>query len=107
MVAVRLYIEGGGDLRRGQRPLRNGFSDFFARLLGDGPKPKVILCGGRKQAFDDFARALRSHSADVCLLLVDSEAPVRPDATPWEHVRERPGDGWARPDGVTDDQLHF
>jgi hypothetical protein len=43
---------------------------------------------------------------DFPILLVDSEAPVV-EGSPWEHVRLRPGDGWARPEGASDDQIHL
>lgn len=107
MVAVRVYVEGGGSSRRDQHPLREGFSKLFAKVLGDRPKPKVIACVGRKEAFDDFRRALKSHPDALCILLVDSEGPVPDGFSAWDHVRERDGDRWPRPAGVTDAQLHL
>ncbi|MGO4879493.1 MAG: DUF4276 family protein [Bryobacteraceae bacterium] len=40
------------------------------------------------------------------ILLVDSEEPVV-GSSRWEHVRLRPGDGWARPEGTSEDQVHL
>ncbi|WP_437618802.1 DUF4276 family protein [Sorangium sp. So ce1151] len=107
MVAVRVYVEGGGDTRHLQEPLREGFSKLFGRVLGGRAKPKVIACGSRKEAFDDFKRALKSHPNALCILLVDSEEPVKPGTSTWDHVLRREGDKWPRPEGVRDEQLHL
>jgi hypothetical protein len=40
------------------------------------------------------------------LTTVDSEAPVTA-TDPWEHVRLRSGDGWQRPDGASQEQIHL
>lgn len=104
---VRVYVEGGGDTRLQQRSLCKGFQQLFEAWLGDLPRPRVIACGGRTQAFDDFVDANRSHRDELSLLLVDSEAPVTEGVSPWDHVLQRIGDGWKRPVGVGDDQLYF
>lgn len=39
-------------------------------------------------------------------MLVDSEGPVA-GTSPWDHVRQRTGDGWERPANASDDDLHF
>ncbi|WP_437766172.1 DUF4276 family protein [Sorangium sp. So ce281] len=107
MVAVRIYVEGGGETRRAQEPLRIGFGKLFARVLGERARPKVITCGSRNAAFDDFKRGLKSHPDALCILLVDSEEPVKPGTSTWDHVLRREGDQWLRPDGVSDEQLHL
>lgn len=107
MVAIRVYIEGGGDARRDQAPLREGFERLFRKVIGDAPKPRVIACGGRKAAFDEFKNALAKHEGDLCVLLVDSEAPVSKGTSAWQHVRVRPGDKWMKPKGSGDEQLHL
>jgi hypothetical protein len=104
---VRVYVEGGGNSRGEQRELKEGFSKLFARALGDRPRPQVIACGGRKDAFDELKKALKSNPDALCILLVDSEAPVRHGASTWDHVRERVGDAWVRPEGTSDQQLHL
>jgi hypothetical protein len=104
---VRVYVEGGGDVRSQQARLRLGFANLFKSLLGGLPQPKVIACGGRSKAFEDFKDGLRKHADSLCLLLVDSEAPVAEGASSWEHVRQRVGDGWVRPEVAGDDQLFF
>jgi hypothetical protein len=68
--------------------------------------PAIVACGGRRKAFDRFRTAHRDEpSGELPVLLVDSETPVR--TPPWDHVRDRVGDHWSRPDGVDDDQLQF
>ncbi len=103
---VIVYVEGGGDTRALQAPLREGFSKLFERALGGRFRLRVVACGGRQQAFEDFKRGVRQHRDACCLLLVDSEAQVEAP-TKWEHVRRRRGDGWVRPDGVGEAQLHL
>lgn len=102
MVAVKVFVEGGGATRAQQAPLRSGFRTLFAQVLGDGPKPQVVASGGREKALDDFAAALKSGDSAHCLLLVDSEGPVRQGASPWEHVS-----GGKKPAGAEDEQLHL
>jgi hypothetical protein len=108
MVAIRIYVEGGGNVRREQAPLREGFRRLFERLLGNTRgKLQVTACGGRKAAFDEFKKALRSNRDALCILLVDSEAPVPDGTSVWQHVGARQGDKWVKPDGVSDEQLYL
>jgi hypothetical protein len=103
-----VFVEGGGSSRGQQAQIREGFCKLFTKVLGAQPKPKVIACGGRDEAFKDWKRALKSNPDTRCLLLVDSEDPVvSPDVDPWAHVRMRKDDGWEKPAGTTDEQLHF
>ncbi len=106
MVAVRVYIEGGGSTRDEQKRLRQGFINLFTKVLGDAPKPSVICSGGRGNTFREFKNAIAKRADALCLLLVDSEGPVQGD-NPWDHVKTHRGDEWERPEGVTDEQLHL
>ncbi len=64
--------------------------------------PKVVRGVSRKQTFDQFAADIVERRPDVTLLLlVDSEAPVSPDHSVWQHLQAR--DGWDRPIGAGDD----
>ncbi|OHB66780.1 MAG: hypothetical protein A2V70_13140 [Planctomycetes bacterium RBG_13_63_9] len=106
---MRIYLEGGGDHKNTKRPFRKAF-DVFLKELKDraGEKQgglRVIPCGGRSSAFADYKTALRSHPEALNLLLVDSEAPVT-CASPWQHLRDRPGDNWDNP-GVEDKHCHL
>ena len=112
MVTAKLYIEGGGNAVRGGRRrgdsleirFRKGWKAFF-KAADVGGRVKVVRGGGRKQTYDMFAAAVRNRSADTLpLLLVDSEAPVQPGHSPWQHLWARKEDRWPRPDGVGDDQ---
>ena len=40
------------------------------------------------------------------VLLIDSETTVTVES-PWEHLKNRPGDGWEKPEGSNDDQCHL
>ena len=105
---VRLYVEGGGDHNKAlQTQCRRGFSEFIKKAGLEGRMPRVVACGGRHQAYDSFCTAhAESGNVSAPVLLVDSEEPVSA-LDPWEHVRGRPGDGWERPQGASEDQLHF
>jgi len=106
-VSVFLYVEGGakGNLAR---ECRKGFSKFLESAGLKGRMPRVVACGCRKDAYDDFCTAI--NAGKKAILLVDSEAPVVTpidNANPWLHVKNRQGDGWVKPANVTDDELHF
>jgi Domain of unknown function (DUF4276) len=105
MVGMRLYVEGGGDSKLLRTACREGFSTFPNRAGLAGHMPRIVACGGRRQAYEDFCTALKqgSHAA---MLLVDSENPVT-GQSPWEHLLKRPGDLWHSPPNATDDDCHL
>jgi hypothetical protein len=105
VVAVRIYIEGGGDDNNTKGRLREGFVKFFGKLLATCDKPKVIVCGGRDAAFDQWQTAIKTHKDAFCILLVDSEAPVAVAMGPWSHLKKR--DQWNKPKSATDDHCHL
>ena len=107
-MTVKIYVEGGGDHNKAlQTQCRHGFSEFFRKAGLEGRMPRVVACGGRRQAYDSFRTAHDNAGPDeIPILLVDSEAPVA-QSNPWEHVRLRPGDGWQRPRNAEQDQIHF
>jgi hypothetical protein len=101
-----LYVEGGGDRNPSlASECRRAFSKLFEKA-GVQHKPRVIVCGGRKNAYDQFLHAHEAGGVEAWLL-VDSEEPVTSSDSPWDHVKTRKGDGWDRPLGATDEQLHF
>jgi hypothetical protein len=70
--------------------------------------PRIVPCGSRKDAYDDFCTALADAAeGDIHVLLVDSEAPALTSTSPWTHLRNRVGDGWAQPPGATDGHCHL
>lgn len=99
-----IYVEGGGGRDMDNR-CREGFRGFLARL-NLPVQPKIVACGSRSDAFDRFCTHLRQPNHGPCILLVDSETVVSAKS-PWEHVRQREGDGWRRPDEASDEHLHF
>jgi len=104
----RIFVEGGakGDLKR---RCREGFSKFFDKSGLKGNMPRVVACGSRRHAYDDFCVALaKARLGDVIVLLVDSEAPVNCEEDQvWEHVYLREGDKWPRPNDAEPAHLHF
>lgn len=108
MVGMKLYVEGGGDTNLLKTACRHGFSEFLKKAgLGDH-MPRIVACGSRQNAYDDFCTALCS--GKPAMLLVDSEAPVaatQPPWQPWVHLLNRPGDKWAQPDKANNDHCHL
>ncbi|MBL8510993.1 MAG: DUF4276 family protein [Betaproteobacteria bacterium] len=104
MVALKLYVEGGGDQRQLKNRCREGFAKFLEKAGLQGHLPRIIASGSRKNAFDDFCIALKA--GESALLLVDSEDLVS-ETSPWEHLLNRPGDKWTMPQGATDDLCHL
>jgi Domain of unknown function (DUF4276) len=105
MVELHLYVEGGGDSKTLRTACRRGFSEFLSKAGLKGRMPRIVACGGRKQAYDDFCIALRQ-SHHVAMLLVDSEDAVTV-SSPWAHLLQRPADAWPTPPDAEDDQCHL
>lgn len=104
----RIFVEGGTKGQLAQK-CRQGFARFFEKSGLGQRKPRIVSCGSRKDAYDDFCHALtKAGDKDVYLLLVDSEAPVTVGADQvWVHVKGRQGDGWDKPATADADMLHF
>ncbi len=82
-------------------------------------KLRIVACGSREDTYDSYCTAL--HAGKAAILLVDSEAPVSPEAQPgnsslqadrakwkpWLHLKQRKGDGWNKPDGASDLDCHL
>lgn len=109
---VKLYVEGGGDSAALKTACRQGFTQFITNA-GTGQRPRIVACGSRRDAYDSYCTAIAS--GEDAVLLVDSEAPVAhqhqqgQDAEwqPWQHLKQRPGDGWERPEGAPDTDCHL
>jgi hypothetical protein len=100
-----VYVEGGGNHNPAlAAKCREAFKKLLERQGLGGRLPRVIACGTRRFAYDDFCRALGE--GQRCLLLVDSEAKVEAQ-DPWVHVAQRQGDQWERPEGAEALDLHF
>lgn len=100
----KLFIEGGGDHNHAlYSAVREAFRALFERA-GVERKPRVIPCGGRNQAYEQFCNALKI-GVEAWLLVDAEEVPSSDD--PWAHVAQREGDRWARPAGVSEGRLHL
>lgn len=101
MSCFKIYAEGGGDTNKLQAVGREAMKKFLSEL--DLKRPcRIVMCGGRKQAYDDFCIALQnSKEGELPLLLVDAEDAMKQDGKPWSHLKNR--DGWGKPHGATDE----
>ncbi|PCE32344.1 hypothetical protein BZL54_10820 [Burkholderia ubonensis subsp. mesacidophila] len=100
-----LYVEGGGD----DSDLRSQCRDAFKTLLKSSKVPShrftVKACGGRSTTYRAYTKAVERGDAP-CVLLVDSESSVTTEH-PWEHLRLRAGDEWAKPEPASADDCHL
>jgi hypothetical protein len=105
-VNVKIYVEGGGETRAIQAPLRRAFTNLLKNAGFAGRMPSIVGCGGRTEAFEVFVNRVSNPEPDTTyLLLVDSEDTVK--SAPWTHLQTRVGDGWQRPENAIDEQVHF
>jgi len=104
MVRVKIYVEGGGDSESLRTKCRRGFSKLIEKAGLRGRMPRIVACGGRRCAYEDFCTAVQNAAPDEFpLLLVDSEGAV--SSEPWDHLKIR--DGWNKPSYATDEQAHL
>lgn len=100
---LRVFVEGGAPHLWGHAT--RAFTKLVERL--QLPRmPKFIPCGGRAEAYRLFCSHV-SAAKGPAILLVDAEDVAPPPRSPWRHVKQRKGDGWVPPVGVTDDELFF
>jgi hypothetical protein len=105
VVSYKLFVEGGGDHNDALKTeCRRAFTALLEKAGFKGRMPRVVACGGRRNAYEQFCTAIRG--GEAAILLVDSEAPVVQE-DPWQHVAQRPGDEWDLPAGATKDHLHL
>ena len=107
VVGLKIYVEGGGNSNLLRTACRRGVSEFLNKAGLAGRMPRIVACGGRRDAYDAFCTAWAK--GEPALLLVDSEAPVgttcrrgKPDQwDPWLHLHHRQGGsmGKTRPGG--------
>lgn len=108
MGQVKIYIEGGGDQKKLKTACRKAFSKFFEKVGFKGHMPKLIACGSRQNAFDDFCTAVNfSKDGDIAFLLVDAESSVNAEHKdkPWSHLKQR--DDWDKPKNASEGQAHL
>lgn len=94
-MSVRVYVEGGGDNEDSITRLRRGFVAYCANAAPGRSRPRIVLCGDRRQAFERFKHEVETSAAgEILALLVDAEGEVR-GGTPIEHLRA--SDRWDFP----------
>jgi hypothetical protein len=108
---MKLYVEGGGDTNFLKAECRRGFSAFLEKAGLKGSMPRIVACGGRKNAYDSFCTAVNARES--AMLLVDSEESVSEECQqggntawkPWRHLKNR--DNWQQPANAADDDCHL
>ena len=97
---VKIYVEGGGDGAQLDDVFREGWKCFFEKAGLAGRMPTVVRGKGRSQAFHNYATAVKNRrKSELLLLLLDSEEPVKPGNSVWQHLKDRPQDNFDRPEG--------
>jgi hypothetical protein len=78
LVTVTIYVEGGGKKNKdGEVRCRTGFRSYCDKLAPRGAISKIVVCGGRNDAFHRFGIEIRKATpGEIIVLLVDSEGPV-------------------------------
>ena len=105
-MSIRVYVEGGGDSNQLRRQCRNGFREFFSKAGLEGHMPRVVACGSRQRAYDQFCAAIDEAETDsFIVLLVDSETAVAASDSPWKHLKKR--DNWTQPSAAADDSAQL
>ncbi len=91
-MSVSIYVEGGGKKNKdGEVRCRTGFRSYCDRLAARGAISKIVVCGGRNDAFHRFGIATRkAKPGEICVLLVDSEGPVPTGVPAASFLREGP-----------------
>lgn len=103
-MSVKIYVEGGGDSKELRARCREGFRKLLEKAGFQNRMPRIVACGARNAAYDDFCTAFKAAREDAYpVLLIDSEALVTEDA--WEHLMSR--DGWERPEGAEGEQAQL
>src|SRR5690348_5643267 len=77
---LKIYFEGGSRTTRSSGPLRKGMSNLLSEV-GEMARQKgwtlrLIACGSRNEAFDDFRISVSSGEAANSVLLIDSEVKL-------------------------------
>lgn len=103
---VKVFVEGGGETKSLHVRCREGFRKLIERAGFAGRMPRLVACGNRNSAYDDFRSASGSYlSGDYYpMLLVDSEQALT-SQSPWDHLNAV--DGWSKPDNANDDQVQL
>jgi hypothetical protein len=108
MVKFTLYVEGGGDSSSLKSACRKAFKIFLENAGLQGAMPRIVACGGRREAYNDFRAAVKMEKKRV-FLLVDSEGPVDVlyAGKPWQYLAQHTADGWEKPEKAAEENVHL
>jgi len=104
-VSIKIYVEGGGNQKRTIQACRAAFSKYFEKIVPPGARPRIVACGSRQQAFNDFTKGLTDPDYERVLLLVDSEGPVLTGDDTWTHLRKH--SRWNKPNHAPQNAAHM
>ncbi|MDQ7821984.1 MAG: DUF4276 family protein [Candidatus Eremiobacteraeota bacterium] len=108
-MSAHIYLEGGGDSKELHTRCREGFRRLIENCGFRGRMPRLIACGSRDSAFEDFKRAHGAGASDEYIALwIDSEEPMEDINRAWEHLHNvTTVSKWEKPDGAEDNQVLF
>ena len=91
---------------------RRGWQLFFSKSGMDGQILEIGVGGGQEEAFKRFSEQLarygdQEEAEPKPLLLVDSEEPVAPGSTVWQHLQTRSHNTFQRPAGADDQSAYM
>ena len=90
MVAIKIYIEGGGEGKHLEIAFQRAWTKFFQAAGLQGRMPRPMRGKGRKNTYDLFCTAFKNRKTDeLPLLLLDSEDAVAQGDTAWQHLKKR------------------
>ncbi len=108
---IAIYLEGGGPTAATRTPFRRGMSGFLKPIVeiarSNRIRWRIVPCGGRSEAFEDFCDALTNEPGVFNVLLVDSETLPATANLPWSHLSQRKGDEWKKPASAADEHCHL
>jgi hypothetical protein len=106
VVNKTVYIEGGGDSKELKILCRKGFRILLENCGFRNNMLKLVSCGGRESAFQDFQIAHKNKSnSDFVAMLIDSEEILTDLNETWNHLKIR--DSWDKPPGSENEQVLF
>ncbi|TFH42004.1 MAG: DUF4276 family protein [ANME-2 cluster archaeon] len=106
MVNTTIYIEGGGDSKELHTLCRKGFRILLENYGFRDNMPKLVSCGGRESAFQDFQIAhAKKSNFDYVAMLIDSENILTDLDETWSYLKSR--DRWDKPPGSENEQVLF
>jgi hypothetical protein len=107
-VSAYIYIEGGGDSKELRTRCREGFSKLLQSAGFEGRMPRLVACGGRTAAYEDFVTKHSTTTHPYVALWIDSEEPMTDIEGAWAHLTNVTTVArWDRPDGATNEQVLF